>query len=88
MPKLDIDMFDDEPHVGNKVKVIGKIKSIDEDSGEVEVSYDKVTIVKKHKNRDNSDDNEDDVTFTETTETSSQPMNIDQAMQNSFGYTQ
>lgn len=92
MPTLDIDMFETEPHVGNKVKVIGKIKSIDEDSGEVEVTYDKVTIVKKSKNRKDrdNDDDDDDIIVRDTMETETEPnqMNLDQALANQFGYTQ
>lgn len=63
MPKLDIDMFDDAPKIGDKIKVMGKVESIDEDSGEVEVSYDDVNIVKKSKKRkkDRDDDDDDDV---------------------------
>lgn len=62
MPKLDIDMFDQEPKVGDHVRVKGKIESINEDTGEVEVSYDDVSIidkdkVKKHKkSRDYGDE--------------------------------
>ncbi len=36
MPKIDIDMFEESPKVGDKVKVIGKINYIDEESGEVD----------------------------------------------------
>lgn len=49
MPKLNIDQFEETPNVGDKVKVIGKVQSIDEDSGMVEVSYDDVSIVGKEK---------------------------------------
>lgn len=94
MPTLDIDMFDNEPHVGNKVKVIGKIESINEDTGEVEVTYDKVTIVRKRKSdrkrsdNDNDDDDDDDVFITETnTETQPQPMDLDSALARNFNYT-
>lgn len=92
MPKLDIDMFETEPKVGNKVKVLGKVKSIDEDTGEVEVSYDKVTIVKRSKDRkdNDNDDNDDEVIVTDTMETETEPnqMNLDQALARNFGYTQ
>lgn len=63
MPMIDIDMFDDAPKVGDKIKVMGKVESIDEDTGEVDVSYDDVKIVKKSKKRrDNDDDDDDDDT--------------------------
>lgn len=93
MPILNIDDFETEPRVGNKVKVIGRVKSIDEDSGEVDVTYDKVTIVKKSKNRkdrDDDDDDDDDIIVRDTMETETEPnqMNLDQALANQFGYTQ
>lgn len=92
MPTLDIDMFETEPKVGNKVRVLGKVKSIDEDSGEVEVTYDKVTIVKRRKDRkdNDNDDDDDDIIVRDTMETETEPnqMNLDQALANQFGYTQ
>lgn len=51
MPRLNIDQFEETPNVGDKVKVIGKVKSIDEDSGMVEVSYDDVSIVGKEESK-------------------------------------
>lgn len=47
MPTINIDMFDESPKVGDKVKVLGKVKNINQDTGEVEVSYDDVSIVNK-----------------------------------------
>lgn len=60
MPKLDIDQFDKEPSLGDKVKIVGKVKSIED--GMVEISYDKVTIMdkKRRKNRDDNNDDDDD----------------------------
>lgn len=92
MPKLDIDMFDETPHVGDKVKVVGKINSIDEDAGEVDVSYDKVSIMRKKKrskNRDNDDD-DDDTFFVETTDEQMAPntQTLDDALARSFNRTQ
>lgn len=58
MPRIDIDKFDKEPSVGDKVKVVGKVKEIED--GMVEISYDEVTIVnKKDKDRDESDNSDD-----------------------------
>lgn len=58
MPRIDIDQFDKEPSVGDKVKVVGKVKEIED--GMVEISYDEVTIVnKKDKDRDESDNSDD-----------------------------
>lgn len=92
MPRLDIDMFESEPKVGNKVKVLGKVKSIDEDTGEVEVTYDKVTIVKRRKDRkdNDNDDDDDDIIVRDTMETETEPnqMDLDQALARNFGYTQ
>lgn len=92
MPKIDIDMFDDSPKVGDKVKVIGKIKFIDEDSGEVEVSYDDVSIIKKDKNRsDRGDDNNDemmDETMTINTEMDPNTQSLDSALGRAFPNTQ
>lgn len=91
MPKLNIDEFDEAPHVGDKVKVMGKVESIDEDTGEVEVSYDDVKIVdekkrKKRKDRDD-DDFEDEVVFEEATDMSNSE-SLDNALARSFPNTQ
>lgn len=59
MPKLNIDQFENEPKVGDKVRVEGKVESIDTDSGEVEVSYDDVKIVGKKSSSDNEKSDED-----------------------------
>lgn len=94
MPKLDIDMFEDEPKVGDRVKVMGKVKSIDDDSGMVEVSYDDVSIVRKkrkdRRNRDDDDDDDDDVLVVETMEDSnmSNSQSLDQALSQAFPQTQ
>lgn len=93
MPTLDIDMFDDEPKVGDKIKVTGKVKSIDEDSGDVEVSYDDVNIVdkddkpkKRRKRRDNRDYFEDEVVV--RNEMMPESQTLDQALAQSFPNTQ
>lgn len=95
MPTLEIDMFDNEPKVGDKIKVMGKVRSIDEDNGEVEVSYDDVIIVKKNrkKRRDNDnddDDDDDDVVFVESTEEPgmSNSQSLDAALAQAFPQTQ
>ena len=49
MPKLNIDDFNETPKIGDVVKVTGKVQSINEDTGEVEVSYDEVTVSDKSK---------------------------------------
>lgn len=93
MPTLDIDMFDEEPKVGDKVKVTGKIKSIDEDDGTVDISYDDVKIVdeKKRKKR-RSDRNDDDFIDDETVIVQNEmPPNMqtyDQALATAFPNTQ
>ena len=90
MPKIDIDMFDESPKVGDKVKVMGKVKYIDEESGEVEISYDDVSIVKKtRKNRDRDDyDDDDEVTMRMDTEVMPESQSLDAALARSFPNTQ
>lgn len=86
MPILNIDMFDETPSVGDKVRVTGKIQSIDEENGEVDVSYDKVTIV-NNKKRSRKDDDDVEV---ETTEEEMMPntQTLDDALARSFDTTQ
>lgn len=93
MPTLDLDMFDDAPKVGDKIKVTGKVKSIDEDSGDVEVSYDDVNIVdkddkpkKRKKRRDGRDYFEDEVVVRE--EVMPQSQTLDESLAQTFQYTQ
>jgi len=93
VPKLDIDMFDETPKVGDKVKVMGKIKNIDEDSGEVEVSYDDVSIVRKNKKRNNrynndDDNNDDDIVFTKDQQMMPEDQSLDAALGRAFPNTQ
>lgn len=57
MPTLNVDQFDTPPHVGDHVKVLGKVKSINDQTGEVDVSYDTVTIVNAPKNKKASNNN-------------------------------
>lgn len=88
MPRLDLDMFDDAPKVGDKVKVTGKVESIDEDTGEVEVSYDDVDIVgkeKKRKKRRSYDTNDEVVVEMETMPNT---QTLDEALSQSFPNTQ
>lgn len=86
MPLIDIDMFDDAPKVGDKIKVLGKVESIDEDTGEVDVSYDDVKIVKKNKKRRNNDDDDEEVVVTETMDEEMMPQSqsLDQALNSYF----
>lgn len=83
MPKIDIEEFDEAPDIGDKVIVKGKVISIDEESGEVEISYDSVKIrdykKKKRKDRDyDDDDDDDDVVFVRD------EMTVDDALSRSF----
>lgn len=51
-------MFNDAPKVGDKIKVLGTIKSIDDQSGQVEASYDDVSIVtNRQKSKNTKNDN-------------------------------
>lgn len=92
MPRIDIDMFDESPKVGDKVKVMGKVKSINEDTGEVEVSYDDVSIVKnkKKRDRDNDDDDNDynDDKIVLDTEMNPESQTLDSALGRAFPNTQ
>lgn len=93
MPILDIDMFDEDPNVGDKVRVTGKVKSIDEETGEVDISYDDVKIVdekkrKKRRDRDNDDDFDDDVEIVVDTQSYPQDQSLDSALARSFPNTQ
>lgn len=88
-------MFDEDPKVGDKVKVTGKVESINEDSGTVEVSYDDVKIVdpkKRKKRRDRDDDDDDDVFFEDRVVVDPQmnpnQQTLDQALAQSFPNTQ
>ena len=90
-PTIDIDMFDEDPKVGDKVKVLGKIESIDEDTGEVEVTYDDVKIVdekKRKKRRDRDDDTDDDDVVVLEEEMTPDSQSLDVALARSFTNTQ
>lgn len=93
MPILDIDMFDEDPKVGDKVRVTGKVNSIDEETGEVDISYDDVKIVdekkrKKRRDRDSDDDMDDDVEITVETERFPEDQSLDSALARAFPNTQ
>lgn len=94
MPTIDIDLFDEDPKVGDKVKVTGKVKSIDEETGEVDISYDDVKIVdekkrKKRRNRDNDDDDfDDDVEIVVDSQNYPQDQSLDSALMRAFPNTQ
>lgn len=61
MPQLDLDMFKNPPEIGDKITVKGKVESIDEDTGSVDVSYDTVTNeTKKSTKRSSKDDNDNE----------------------------
>lgn len=92
MPTISIDMFDNAPKVGDKVKVTGKVKSIDEETGEVEVSYDDASVIKKGKKRDrdsDDDDSDDDTNFRNMDEEMlPEIQTYDQALSRAFPNTQ
>lgn len=90
MPILDIDMFDEDPKVGDKVRVTGKVNSIDEETGEVDISYDDVKIVdeKKRKRNRRDDDMDDDVEITVEAETFPEDQSLDSALARAFPNTQ
>lgn len=92
MPTLDIDQFDEAPNVGDKVRVTGKVKSIDEDTGEVEVTYDDVKIVDEKKRKKRRDYNTEDDFVEEDVvlhpEMMPNTQTLDQALAQSFPNTQ
>lgn len=84
MPTLSLEEFANPPKIGDKITVTGKVESINEESNEVEVSYDTIKVnnkksseMKKEKDSD-SDDEEETETSTETIET------VDEAMAREF----
>lgn len=91
MPILDIDLFDEDPNVGDKVRVTGKVKSIDEETGEVDISYDDVKIVdekKRKRNRRDDDDMDDDVEIVVDSQNFPQDQSLDTALMRAFPNTQ
>ena len=87
MPNLNIEMFENEPKVGDKIKVIGVIKSISDD-GKVEASYDEVEILDKKAKKDRSDkeDESNDDSMDESYD--SADLSLDTALEKSFPNTQ
>lgn len=86
MPQIPLEEFDSPPEIGDKVKVVGKVERIDEETDEVYVSYDKVEIInenkKKRKRRDyEDDDDEDDVVVRDD-------ITVDEALARSFPASQ
>lgn len=83
MPNLTIDQFDTPPSVGDKIKVLGTVKSINKDTGDVEATYDDVAIL-TGKNSDQNSGPQD----------MNQDMNgdnsqtLDQALNQAFNKTQ
>lgn len=82
-------MFDETPKVGDKIRVTGKVKEINDDTGEVEVTYDDVNIVKKkRKSRNNDDDDNDTDMENMPAETMPEFQTYDQALSRAFPNTQ
>lgn len=79
MPKINIEEFETEPSVGDKVKVVGKIKEIED--GMVEISYDKVTIMDK---KDRKDDDDEFMEVSEEETVTSNGMSADEALNRYF----
>lgn len=82
MPNINLDEFDDAPDIGDKVTVKGKVLSIDEETGEVEISYDSVKVGDKNQNRkdrDYDDEEDDDMDVVVRDE-----MTVDEALSRSF----
>lgn len=86
MPKIAIDQFDSPPKMGDKVTVIGKVQTIDEATGEVEISYDSVKVNGKTKRNRDSDDNDESDDLPE--EMAPNTQNLDEALSNAFPNTQ
>jgi len=89
MPTLNVDQFDKAPSVGDKVKVLGKVKSINEQTGEVDVSYDDVSIVNSSpKKKSDSNYNNADNTVPMDQQMQPNSQTLDQALAQSFPNTQ
>lgn len=90
MPNLNIDQFDSPPSEGDKIKVIGVIKSIDHQTGDVEASYDKVTVIGKGKPSDNTDntDNTDNNSSDNSNQDQNSYQTSDEALNQAFNKTQ
>lgn len=84
MPKLNVDMFDTEPSVGDKIKVLGTIKSIDTKTGDVEASYDDVAILTGN----NSDQNSGPQDMNQDQNGVPQSQSLDAALAKAFPNTQ
>lgn len=78
MPTLNVSDFDHAPKVGDAITVDGKVKSINEDTGEVDVSYDKISFVNKKESTKNAMPNE----------TMPNSNSLDQALSQAFDKTQ
>lgn len=79
MPTIPIEEFDEAPDLGDKVTVKGKVISIDEESGEVEISYDSVKVRNEKRKRRDRDDDDDDVEVIYRDD-----MSVDEALARSF----
>lgn len=88
MPKLDLDMFDSPPKVGDSIRVTGKVKDINQDTGEVEVSYDDVSIVNKDKSRKDDDDSDNKDMENLPEEVIPESQSLDDALARAFPNTQ
>lgn len=83
MPNLTIDQFDTPPSVGDKIKVLGTVKSINKDTGDVEATYEDVAILSgknSDKNSGPQDMNQDTM--------GSNSQSLDQALSQAFPNTQ
>lgn len=61
MPTIPLEEFDNPPDIGDKVTVKGKVERIDEETDEVQISYDSVEVndkddKKKKKRKSRRDD--------------------------------
>lgn len=91
MPKINIDEFETEPSLGDKVRVEGVVKSINEEDGVVEISYDKVYVKNKHhkhKHKHKDYDNDEDTDEVVIVSEDKNPTNLDDALAKAFPNTQ
>lgn len=85
MPKLNVEMFDEAPSKGDEVTIKGKVLSIDQDSGDVEVSYDVVTS----KTKEEEGEDREEVMEEKGEEASYKaPESLDEALGKAFQKTQ
>ena len=74
MPRLSLEEFANPPKIGDTITVTGKVEGINEESNEVEVSYDSIKVNDKKSSEMEKGESEDNPEREET---------VDEALSNS-----